>query len=269
MKPAVVILSDCGLASVRFAQMAGVIESLAPHTDVSAGSLVFEKNNIPQISAYLFTAVPFWPAGTVFLSDAGEGKLIAVRLPSGTILIGPDNGFATVSVYSFGYDCAWEVSPEQFGSDSFAAARAAAALVSGLSPEQLGHRLEREDVFFFAVPQAKISDGKAEGEVTMLLKTFGNLTFSIATDDFEKTGIVHGDTVEVTFTLDDQVIYREQMTYQPSFGYVPEGAPVIFNGSAGYMDIGLNRKSFIDTCLPEILKAEDPGTYKVCIEKVR
>jgi S-adenosylmethionine hydrolase len=58
------------------------------------------------------------------------------------------------------------------------------------------------------------------------------------------------------------------MTYQPSFGYVPVGDPVVFNGSSGYMDIGLNMKSFIDTCLPQIIDSPDPGEFKVVIEKI-
>ena len=91
----------------------------------------------------------------------------------------------------------------------------------------------------------------------MLLKTFGNITFSIGTDEFEKTGIRTGDAVRVTFTRDGKVEWQAEMTYQPSFGYVPEGDPVVFNGSSGYMDIGLNRKSFIAECIPQILAAKD------------
>ncbi len=33
------------------------------------------------------------------------------------------------------------------------------------------------------------------------------------------------------------------------------------------MDIGLNQESFIDRCLPELLTAEDIGSYHVRIEK--
>ena len=58
------------------------------------------------------------------------------------------------------------------------------------------------------------------------------------------------------------------MTFQPSFGYVPEGEPVVFNGSSGYLDIGLNKKSFIDEAMPQILKAENPLDFYVRIEKL-
>lgn len=102
----------------------------------------------------------------------------------------------------------------------------------------------------------------------MLLKNFGNLTFTIGTDEFEDTGIRTGDRIRVTFTRNGEIQYDEEMTYQPSFGYVPVGDPVVFNGSSGYMDIGLNMKSFIDECIPQILDCPDPGEFKVRIEKI-
>ncbi|MBQ5341092.1 MAG: hypothetical protein J6W57_03710, partial [Oscillospiraceae bacterium] len=120
----------------------------------------------------------------------------------------------------------------------------------------------------FTIPKAIIRDGYAEGEVGMLLRTFGNITFTIGTDEFEDTGIVTGDRVRVTFTRNGNTEYQKEMTYQPSFGYVPVGDPVVFNGSSGYMDIGLNMKSFIDTCLPQIIDSPDPGEFKVVIEKI-
>ena len=71
-----------------------------------------------------------------------------------------------------------------------------------------------------------------------------------------------------TFTCNDEVVWEKIVPYKPSFGYVDEGEAVVFNGSSGYMDIGLNKRSFIDECIPEILKADNIGNYKVRIEKV-
>ncbi|MBQ6222387.1 MAG: SAM-dependent chlorinase/fluorinase [Solobacterium sp.] len=267
MKPAVVIQSDCGYPSTLFARTAGVIESLSPHTQISAESLGMEKNNIRMVSAYLFTCVPFWPDGTIFLTLLGEGKSVAVRLSSGSILISPDNGICTMCAASFGLDEARHIRNDIFGNDEYAMARCAAGLVSGMAFEDIGPKAGSEEICLFSVPASHVEEGLAVGEVGMLLKTFGNITFSIGTDEFETTGIHTGDTVLVTFTHDDQIVYQEEMTYQASFGYVEEGEPLIFNGSSGYMDIGLNRDNFIMKCLPEILDVQDPGEYKVRIEK--
>ena len=127
--------------------------------------------------------------------------------------------------------------------------------------------METEELKQFHIEPAEIGDGVAKGQVAVLLKTFGNITFNIGVDEFEKTGIVQNDEIEVTITYHDAVVYRDSMTYQPSFGYVEEGAPVVFNGSSGYMDIGLNRANFIEMCLPKILREPDPGEFKVVIRK--
>ena len=264
----VVIHSDSGTGDTLYAKAAGLVETISPGTDAVDASQAFEKGNVRQVSSYLYTSVPFWPDGTVFVSLVGDGDPVAVKLPSGSIILSPNNGTATMCVESFGMDEAVIVDPDAFGNDGFVLVRCAAELAAGRAFDTIGRTAEPGETVFYSLPAAHVEEGRAEGEVAMLLRTFGNLTFSIATDDFEKTGIKTGDPVRVTFTRSGHVEYREDMTFQPSFGYVPVGAPVVFNGSSGYMDIGLNMKSFIDTCLPQILDADDPGEFKVMIEKI-
>ncbi len=266
-KAAVVIHGCCGLASTRAAKLVGIIETEAPDTDAAVENLCFDKNDIRMLSASLYSAVPFWPAGTVFLYDTGDEELCAVRLKSGQILLGPNDGSCTMSVYSFGLDSARRVDPKRFGTDEYAIARAAGHLAAGKGFENLGSRMECSELKQFHIEPAEIAPGVAKGQVAVLLKTFGNITFNIGVDEFEKTGIQQNDEIEVTITYRDAVVYRDSMTYQPSFGYVEEGAPVVFNGSSGYMDIGLNRANFIEMCLPKILREPDPGEFKVCIRK--
>lgn len=265
-RPAVVLFLDSGDASTQYAKAAGLIQRLQPHTNVSAGQLNFEKGNVRQVSAFLFTTVPFWPAGTVFISLVGKGRPVAAVLGNGSIILSPDNGTATMSAVTAGLKEVFLVDTERYGDDEWTLVRCGAALAGG-GTETAGPKLPPDELRMLALPASHTGEGLAEGSVGMLLKTFGNITFSIPTADFEKTGIRTGDTVLVTITRDGKTEYREKMTYQPSFGYVPEGEPVIFNGSSGYMDIGLNRDSFIRKCLPQILEAEDPEVFKVRIEK--
>ena len=42
------------------------------------------------------------------------------------------------------------------------------------------------------------------------------------------------------------MIYEEDVPYVPSFGFVDEGKPVIFNSSSTYVSLGLNMDSFRD-----------------------
>lgn len=267
MRPSIAFHSDCGLYSTQYAKVAGVIESRCPDLDIMLASPAFEKDNVVAVAAYLYTTVPFWPAGTISISMVGAGRPIAVMVDNGSVILSGDNGTATMCCKHFGFKGARLLS-EKYGNDGYELARCAADLASGMPFEEVGEELKKEDVFFYSMPQAKIEKGVAEGEVAMLLRSFGNITFSIGTDEFEGTEIKHGDLVKVTFTYNGKTVYEETMPYQPSFGFVPHGDPVVFNGSSGYMDIGLNMESFIDTCIPEILTIENPGDYKVRIEKV-
>ncbi len=264
----VVIHSDAGTASTFFARAAGIVETVSPGTDAVDASQNFEKDNAAMVSAYLYTSVPFWPDGTVFLSMVGSGEPIAVRLRNGSYIVSPNNGTATMSAGLLGFDSSRHIDPDLYGSDGWEAVRCAAALAGGASFESIGPLVAEGGTVFFSMEKAVIGEGYAEGAVGMLLRNFGNITFTIGTDEFEDTGIRTGDRVRVTFTRNGEVQYDEDMTYQPSFGYVPVGDPVVFNGSSGYMDIGLNMKSFIDECIPQILDCPDPGEFKVRIEKI-
>ena len=263
MKPSVVIHSDDGLLGTSFIKAAGIIETLSPGTDIVNADPVFEKGNIPQVSAYLFTTIPFWPSGTVFVSFVGEGEPVLLKLSNGSFLLSFNNGTVSMALELFSLIKAYRLPGKGWES----LAEAAARLASGTDPEKLGEELPLSAVVILRVPEAHVEEGLAEGAVGMLLKTFGNITFTIRTDDFEKTLIRHGDPVHVTITRDGSTVYEEDMSYQPSFGYVPVGEPVIFNGSSGYMDIGLNQDSFIEKCLPESLHEKDITVYHVRIER--
>ena len=265
-KNSVVIHSDRGTESTYFAKAAGIVETLSPGTDAVDASQSFESGNVGQVMTYLYTSVPYWPGNTVFVSCVGEGRPVAVKLGNGSIIFSPDNGTSTMCADALGFIGARYVDTGKYGDDEWALFRCAAASASGTPFEELGPDAAGE-VVFITIPKAVIGDGYAEGAVGMLLRNFGNITFTIGTDEFESTGIHHGDMVEVTFTKDGKTEYHAIMPYQPSFGYVPEGDPVVFNGSSGYMDIGLNMKSFINECIPQILQEKDPGVFRVRIEK--
>ena len=174
----VVIHSDRGTGDTLFAKIAGTILSITPGCDVVDGSQGMEKDNVRQISAYLFTTVPFWPDGTLFLSCVGDGDPIAVRLKNGSVILSPNNGTATMCVDSLGMESARYPSKEAFGDDDYSLARCAAALAGGEAFADIGPEAGSGTVFY-SMPRADIREGYARGEVAMLLKTFGNITFSI------------------------------------------------------------------------------------------
>lgn len=269
MMPLIVHLG-CGPAGLEWAKVAGLTQKVCPGVSVSAGNLTISDPMV--LSAYLYTTVPYWPEGSVFLAKPekmGSARLVAVRLTGGSLIVSPDDGTSTLCAQNMGIVEAYEIDPDIFGSDDYAIVRCGAQLSAGLPLAEVGPALSPADVYQFDVPESHIEEGLAEGAVFMLLKTFGNLTFTISIDEFESAGFKTGDLLKVTFTREGKVEYQEEMTFQPSFGYVPEGDPVIFNGSSGYLDIGLNKKSFIDEALPQVLEAENPLDFKVRIERVQ
>jgi len=271
-----VIFTDCGPSGLEWAKIAGLTEKTIPEKELSYGSLTMPDPL--TTSSFLYTTVPFWPEGTVFLSvptaylkqPAASSKAVAVKLKNGSYLVSPNDGTATLCAMLIGISEIRAIDftlPWNSGlNDGYALVRLGALLSETLPYEEVGPVLPAEELFLYTIAPATIREGAAEGQVFMLLKTFGNLTFTIGTDEFEKTGIRHGDPVHVTFTKDHEVVWEADTTFQPSFGYVPEGEPVIFNGSSGYLDIGLNKHSFIARCLPQILN-DDPTDYYVRIEK--
>ena len=268
MKPSIIVHNDCDFNSVEFVKLAGIINSISPNTDVVDASQYFEKDDVIKVGAYLFTTVPFWPEGSVFLSLVGKGKPIAVVLNNNNIIITRDNGTVSMCDDNIGIKKVYKLN-EEYAEDDYAMAKACADLINADSDLfVIGETINKEDIKIFIMPETIISDGKACGAIGMLLKTFGNITFTIKTEDFEKTGIKKDDLLDVSITKDGKVVYHEKMTYQPSFGYVEVGEPLIFNGSSGYMDIGLNQKSFINERLPELLESEDITEYKVSIERI-
>ena len=109
MKPSIVVQADCGPQSTLFAKFAGVVETMAPHTDVVDSNLCFEQGNARMVAAYLYTMIPFWPEHTIFVTLMNSQRKIAIRLKNGRILLGSDDGFASMGIYAFGFDSAREV----------------------------------------------------------------------------------------------------------------------------------------------------------------
>ena len=70
--------------------------------------------------------------------------------------------------------------------------------------------------------------------------------FNISVKDFVKAGFQHGDMVHVLLQHKGETVYEQEVLYHKSFGFVPEGEPIIFNSSSTYVSLGLNMDSFRD-----------------------
>ena len=103
----VVFQSDFGLKDGAVSAMKGVAMGVAP--DLKLYDLTHEipAYNIWEAAYRLEQTVPYWPAGTVFVSvvDPGVGtnrKSVVVKTKTGHFIVTPDNGTLTLIASSLG-----------------------------------------------------------------------------------------------------------------------------------------------------------------------
>ena len=85
---------------------------------------------------------------------------------------------------------------------------------------------------------------------------------NIPIDAFNEAGFSFGDMVHVTISHEGDVHFDADVLYEKSFGYVKQGAPIVFNGSMLYLGIALNQGHFTNT-----YQIGDGETWKVRITK--
>jgi S-adenosylmethionine hydrolase len=104
--------------------------------------------------------------------------------------------------------------------------------------------------------------------VLSVLENFGNLNLTVSIEEFEKTGIRFGETVHVTLERDGTAAFDSMIPYDRSFGYAALGAPILFNGSTGYIGLGLNQESFAGRYMKDRYDhPEGIAAYDVTIRK--
>lgn len=152
-KPPIAILTDFGYRDPYVGIMKGVINKIAPSSQVIDLSHGIPPADIKQAAISLWQALPHFPAGTIFLTvvDPGVGTTRrAILLDNGrAYFVGPDNGLFT---FIRGEKwTAWALENPQYwlsatsatfhGRDIFAPA--AAHLALGTPPQSFGDPIEK------------------------------------------------------------------------------------------------------------------------------
>ena len=78
------------------------------------------------------------------------------------------------------------------------------------------------------------------------MRTFGNLETSIPVSAAEEAGLLPDSDVRVMISSVSGTVYDSLVPYRPSFGWVPQGEEVVYNGSDGVLGIGINLGSFAE-----------------------
>lgn len=266
MKPCIVWQTDFSLKWGAVASMRGVCKQVDPTLECVDITHDIEPYNILAASREIMYVEPFWPKGTIFVSvvDPGVGtsrKASVAKLKDGNYIVTPDNGTLTHLFYNVGIEEIREIDETInryrgegtegvsvfHGRDLFA--YVAARLASGIiTYEEVGPAYPVDEIIREkeSVIKATIENGQVKGIVSSVSDPFGSIVFNITTKDFNDAGNVIGDNFHVVLTHNEEVIYEEDVPYVPSFGFVDEGKPVIFNSSSTYVSLGLNMDSFRD-----------------------
>ncbi len=263
MKSLMVMQTDFGFGGG--CAMRGTCLKVDPELEVFDGNHQIPKFNVASAARNLMMMVPYWPSGTVFVSvvDPGVGtsrRASVAKLKNGSYVVSPDNGSLSRLLTLPGIEAIRVIDETRnrlkgtektsifHGRDLFA--YCGARLASGIIDfEGVGQEYPVSEIVRLKADSYHQEDGLVSGYFFDWMQSFGNMETNIPIEAGEKAGFKTGDTVIVTVTdsLTGKVHFDAPVGFYPSFGWVPEGAPVVYNSSDGVLGVGLNKEDFART----------------------
>ena len=263
MKSLMVMQTDFGFGGG--CAMRGTCLKVDPELEVFDGNHQIPKFNVASAARNLMMMVPYWPSGTVFVSvvDPGVGtsrRASVAKLKNGSYVVSPDNGSLSRLLTLPGIEAIRVIDETRnrlkgtektsifHGRDLFA--YCGARLASGIIDfEGVGEEYPVSEIVRLKADSYHQEDGLVSGYFFDWMQSFGNMETNIPIEAGEKAGFKTGDTVIVTVTdsLTGKVHFDAPVGFYPSFGWVPEGAPVVYNSSDGVLGVGLNKEDFART----------------------
>ena len=260
MQAFLVFQSDFGMADGAVSAMKGVAYSVDSSLVISDITHEITPYNIFEASYRLFQTLPYWPTNTVFVSvvDPGVGtsrQSVIARTAGGQYIVTPNNGTLTHIAAFLGITEIRLIEEQRnrlknseasytfYGRDVYAytGARLAAGLISF---EEVGPRLEMDDLVSLDLYGATLKGSSVTGQIDILDVRFGSLWTSIPFETFNALGISFGDYTEVRILRESSLVYINQITYGRSFADVMVGMPVLYMNSVGHMALAINQGSF-------------------------
>ena len=241
MRRILTLTTDFGLQDYYVSAMKGVILEYAPDARLVDISHEIPSQDIMAGSWVLKNSAMLFPAGTVHLVvvDPGVGttrKPVALQIDD-QLFVGPDNGIFSLLTEQYDFEAVeltnkkyWraDVSNTFHGRDVFAPV--AAHLLNGAELTDLGPSLDDLETYRWAVPIA--DDDGIEGWV-IHIDAFGNLITNISESLIDDMIANNSIKLYVGNTILDNITN--------TFGSVPDGEAVAYIGSAGMLEIAVNK----------------------------
>jgi S-adenosylmethionine hydrolase len=258
----VVLLTDYGTQDPFVGIVKGVLGRLAPQVMQVDLTHAIPPGDIRRGAIFLWEALPYFPAGSVFLAvvDPGVGtrRIPIIISTERAVFVGPDNG-----IFSFVIRpeyIAREISSSELilpdvgstfhGRDVFAPAAAYAAM--GVPIDRFGDRIER--IEFASNPKLSVSAHGIRGQV-LFSDRFGNILTSLGKFFRQRDNSYRLDPwlpmsssnrllTRVNLEIAQLVLPNgEILAWANTFADVPEGKCAFLVGGSGLLEIVSNRTS--------------------------
>ncbi|MBK5201350.1 MAG: S-adenosyl-l-methionine hydroxide adenosyltransferase family protein [Spirochaetaceae bacterium] len=258
----VVFMSDFGLVDSAVSAMHGVADSVSRKLKIEDLTHEIPPFNIWEASYRLIQAVSYWAPGTVFVCviDPGVGsnrKSVVVKTKSGHFIVTPDNGTLTHVSKKIGIVERREISEKinrlEGSSESYTFhgrdvyAYTGAKLAAGIiSFEEVGDLLDNQVVELdFQMPKTK--DNSIVGSIDILDIRYGSPWTNIPYSLLTKNGIKYGDTINVTISYQEIIVYGYNVIFGRSFTEVKQGEDLAYINSLLNLAFAINQGSFSKT----------------------
>ena len=255
----IVFQSDFGLKDGAVSAMKGVAMTVDSSLKLFDLTHEIPAYNIWEAAYRLEQTMPYWPAGTVFVSvvDPGVGtnrKSVILKTTSGHFIVTPDNGTLTLIAQSLGIAEIREIdeaanrrkgSEKSYtfhGRDVYA--YTAARLASGkITYEQVGAALPKEVV---SIPYQRptLINNTLKGTIAILDIQYGNIWTNITDELFKQLNVKTSDKLNVTIFNKGKKVYQSVMPYCNTFGAVAKGKPLLYLNSLMQVSFALNMDNF-------------------------
>ena len=259
----VVFQTDFGTKDGAVSAMKGVASSVDPDLKLYDLTQEIPAYHIWEAAYRLDQTVPYWPAGTVFVSvvDPGVGtnrKSVVAKTKSGHYIVTPDNGTLTLLAASIGIESMREIdeavnrrnnsgaSYTFHGRDVYAytAARLASKIISF---ESVGQLLDPKPLLL-PYQKASLINASLKGNIDILDIQYGNIWTNIGQELWKAfVAIPHAkNLIQVTIYHQQKIVYKGTMSFENTFGGVAVGQPLAYLNSLMQLSFALNQGSMAD-----------------------
>lgn len=262
MPPIITLTTDFGTQDHYVGAMKAVMLSIAPEARFVDISHEIPPQDIMAGAWVLKNSASLYPSGTVHLVvvDPGVGtdrKPVALKMGD-QLYVGPDNGIFSLIAEENEYEAVeltnrsyWreQASNTFHGRDIFAPA--AAHLAAGVPLQELGEPLKSVVSYRWAIP---ISDNDGIQGWVLHIDRFGNLVTNIPASLIEEVIGESGLKIYVGNSILEKIV--------PTFGSVPDGEPAAYIGSAGNLEIAINKGN-----AQQMLSVEKGAQISIVVQK--